>query len=424
MNKKLLIGLSSIGIAAGFWACGDGAIDPMNEETDVFVDAMLTTLDFASQTEKAMTQCNDDPKCLDAMTKAAHGVVQLSSDSYETLPSSDGQAQPQSSSSYTFFNNSSMGPFGPVSSSSSEPPPIFVSSSSEALPAGTFGTCAPSSATSELNAAATWTFTWDTKGSGVGTTELLAATFTWTFGGEGASKTTDTGNKSSTLSYSKSGTKTASVEISTTQHGKQTIECKPSLRVNGEPITGCECAATNKSPDVFLGESAAWKISGCTSKANIIKYTWANATADETGLAATAPVAKKGDVVSGVTVTVENDDSSAVIINCPAVTAINSDIPDFKIEKTEDKVVFEKSGEFTLVADMPQGWHNSDQYCTVSCSGGNTAYTVDIDGVVLSGANYNSKSNALAVAHTVGKYPIPVKVTLGNNEPLTCQIGW
>ena len=129
-------------------------------------------------------------------------------------------------------------------------------------------------------------------------------------------------------------------------------------------------------------------------------------------------------MVSGVTVTVENDDSSAVIINCPAVTAINSDIPDFKIEKTEDKVVFEKSGEFTLVADMPQGWHNSDQYCTVSCSGGNTAYTVDIDGVVLSGSNYNSKSNALAVAHTVGKYPIPVKVTLGNNEPLTCQIGW
>ena len=60
MNKKLLIGLSSIGMAAGFWACGSGSIEPMADDTDVFVEAMLNNLDFSTQINDAMSKCNED----------------------------------------------------------------------------------------------------------------------------------------------------------------------------------------------------------------------------------------------------------------------------------------------------------------------------------------------------------------------------
>ena len=87
MKKKLLIGLSSVGLAAGFWACGDGTVEPMNEATDGYVKAMLETesIDFASQITDAKKSCSEDPACENEMARANGAAVQI--ESSETLSS-------------------------------------------------------------------------------------------------------------------------------------------------------------------------------------------------------------------------------------------------------------------------------------------------------------------------------------------------
>ena len=209
--------------------------------------------------------------------------------------------------------------------------------------------------------------------------------------------------------------------------GSETIQCSKTLQVNGVPITGCKCLATNAQPDVAQGESASWTVTGCTSTGKTITgYTWTGATADPASATeATAAVTQKGQSITGVSVAVANDDNTVVTVTCPAATAINSDIPDFSISKTDDRVTFDKSGEYSLVADLPQGWHNDGQTCTVFCNGGNASYSVSIDGISIAGTNYVSIPAKMQVAHTIGKYAMPVKVTLGSdNAPIECGIGW
>ena len=141
MNKKLLIGLSSIGMAAGFWACGSGSIEPMDEGTDVYVDAMLNTLDFTSQTERAMKACDEDLVCANEMAKAAHGSIEFSSESSLPVSSDDGGQPIVSSSSESFFKFSSLGDVGFQSSSSDAG--TLVSSSSEQIIITGIGRCYP-----------------------------------------------------------------------------------------------------------------------------------------------------------------------------------------------------------------------------------------------------------------------------------------
>ena len=426
MNKKLLIGLSSMALVAGFWACGEGSVEVIEEQSDdEMIQALLSTgnMNFgATDIKKAKEACMNDFECFNEMTKA-QGAAIVESSSEEAISSATPLSSTvASSSSDGGFKFSSIGPVSDLSSSSEIAPPP-QSSSSEDKPLTGLGDCGPSTATVELNEETTWKFTMGPNFGGI--SAITSAQFEWTFeGGTPATSTVARSVTSGKVSYGKSGVKTASVKVSLGTSGSEVINCSKSLQVNGIPITGCKCTATNPSPDIAANESASWAVTGCTSTgANITSYTWTGATADATGLEATAAVTTKGQTVSGVSVAVANDDNTVVTVTCPAATAINSDIPDFSISKTDDKVTFDKSGEFTLVADLPQGWHNSDQTCTVACNGGNTAYSVTIDGIILAGANYTSKTG-LSVAHTTGKYPIPVKVTLGNNEPVTCNIGW
>ena len=423
MKKKLFIGLSAIGVAAGFWACGGGTVEPMNADDD-FIRAMLNAeeggLQLSTQIEKAKNQCTEDLECYNEMIKA--NGRELESSSSEAPVSSSTPLSSVKASSSSFMPFSSIGPIGPGNSSSSSTPPVQSSSSSE-TPLTGLGDCAPATETVELNTPTTWKFT---RGPGLDITAISTVQFDWTF--EDGTPTTSSVARSLTsgqVSYSKSGKKTATVKVSLAT-GSETITCSKTLQVNGIPITGCKCSGDNLQPDIAKGESASWILSGCTSTgANIISYTWTGATADATGQAATAAVTTKGEEVKGVSVAVANDDNTVVTVTCPDAKAINSDIPDFSISSTEDRVTFDKSGEYSLVADLPQGWHNSDATCTVFCNGGNTSYSVSIDGITLSGVNYVSVQSKMQVAHTIGKYAMPVKVTLGSdNAPIECGIGW
>jgi len=331
MNKKLLIALSSVGVAAGFWACGSGSVEPMSDD-DSYVQAMLDqgAIDFAVQVADAKASCASDPACESEMAKAQGAAVMIESSSTPATSSDTPTSSPSTSSS-DFFKFSSSGPIGGVSSSSA---PISVPSSSSAtLAPGTFGTCKAGSETAELNANVTWTFSWDTKSSGLQTADILSASFAWTF--EGGTPATGS-SKSATTAYAVSGPKTAVVSVSA---GGATQDISCSVNVNGAPITGCQCVSDNITPDVSKGESAQWSVAGCKTGTGLtLSYKWTGATADATGMTATAPVAAKGDVVTGVSVLVENGDNTQVTVPCEDAKAMDATQPDYLFEISGDQV--------------------------------------------------------------------------------------
>ena len=361
MKKKLLISLSSFGLVAGFWACGDGTVEPLNEETDGYVRAMLETqsIDFASQVADAKKNCAADVICENEMAKAQGSAIVIESSAAPTPESSDGNPQPvSSSSSRDFFNNfSSRGPIGQQSSSSVAPVVVESSSSEVVVPAGQFGTCFAGSSnapktSAELGETVTWTAV-------IKTNELLAITINWSFpNGTPDSYAGTQAKTTGQTSYSVSGTKTAVASV-TAGGATQDVTCSP-LKVNGQKIEGCKCMPTNIEPDVSKGESATWTASGCTSKANITGYTWKGATADATGLVATAPVTAKGDEVKGVSFTVENDDSTAVTIQCDDAKAIDATLPDYLFEIAGDQI---KNQSFDVIdggcMSIRGNWTNS-----------------------------------------------------------------
>lgn len=381
MKKKLLISLSSFGLVAGFWACGDGSVEPLNEETDGYVKAMLETqsIDFASQVADAKKNCAADVTCENEMAKAQGSAIQIESSAAPTPESSDGIPQSaSSSSSRDFFNNfSSRGPIGQQSSSSVAPVVVESSSSEVKVPAGQYGTCAPSKATAELNEEVTWTFTFNTQGSGLQPTDIMNASFAWAM--PDGTPESATGQKSAKTKYAVSGPKTTTVSV-TAGGATQEVSCSP-LNVNGAPITGCKCMPTNIQPDVSQGESATWTASGCTTTANITGYTWKGATADASGLVATAPVTAKGDVVTGVSFTVANDDNTKVTVACEDAKAIDITSPDYLLEVTggqisQDKIEVLNEGCITVKGTWDNQYYTPTITVVCDASGSNVSLKI------------------------------------------------
>lgn len=423
MKKKLLISLSSIGLAAGFWACGSGSVEPLNEETDGYVKAMLETqsIDFASQVADVKKQCSEDIACMNEMAKANDGAIQIES-SAAPEPESSSDPAPQVSSSSRFNPFSSMGPIGQLSSSSSAPIPVQTSSSSEALPPGTLGTCAPATATVELNSPVTWNFEWAEPKPAANV--MLSATFTWAF--EGGSPAVGE-KRSASTSYATSGTKTASVTVNA---GGTTQTATCSVNVNGAPITDCSCVPTNIQPDVAAGESATWTASGCKTTANITGYTWTGATADASGLVATAPVAAKGDVVSGVSFTVSNDDNTKVTIPCDDAVAMDATKPDYEFKESgnTNAISFTGNVDATVVFSLPSGWHGSDAgTCTFACQvdrggGGDGKISGTLGTYEVAGGDYVTTS--IPISATTGGNAMAFKLNVGSNAGVSCHVAW
>lgn len=438
MKRKLLIGISSFGLAAGFWACGEGQIEPMNPDTDEYVQAMLqnNAIDFTTQIADAKQMCNEDIACMNEMAKANNGAIQIES-SETIVPESSSDPGPQmSSSSRTMFSVSSMGPIGGRSSSSEAPVSSAPESSSSVfVPAGQFGTCfagtsAAPKKTAELNEKVTWTFKPNTAGSGLKTADVLSLKINWSF--PAGTPETVAGAVAATTAqtaYAVSGTKTAIASV-TAAGATQDITCDP-LRVNGQKIEGCKCVSTNIQPDVAEGESATWTASGCTSKANITGYKWTVATAvDATGLVATAPVAKKDDEVTGVSFTVENDDSTSVTIQCENAKAIDHTKPDYEFKGQGDSnaLTFEGDVDATIVFSLPDGWHNGNTgNCTFACqvdrgTGGNGQISGTLGTYKISGGDYVPIE--IPVSATIGGNALAFKLTVSPNAGVTCKLAW
>lgn len=146
-----------------------------------------------------------------------------SSDSEESSDSAKSSSSVNSSgsngSSSSAKSSSSQQSSSSAKSSSSVQSSSSQQSSSSAKP---FGTCKPSDLTVSTNSTVKWSFTWDTKNSGVATEQITVASYEWfTEGGSPASGT----DKHFSTSYASIGLKTASVEVTTRSNGTQVIEC-------------------------------------------------------------------------------------------------------------------------------------------------------------------------------------------------------
>ena len=429
MKKKLLIGLSAIGVAAGFWACGGGTVEPMNADDD-FIRAMLNAeeggLQLSTQIEKAKNQCTEDLDCYNEMIKA--NGRELESSSSEAPVSSSTPVSSVKASSSSFMPFSSIGPIGPGNSSSSSTPPVQSSSSSD-TPLTGLGDCHPESETVELDAKTKWKF--DMGPSFGGITAITSAQFEWSFpDGTPTSGTVQRSVNSPDVSYSTSGQKTASVKVTLGTSGSETITCSKKLQVNGLPITGCKCTGDNLEPDVSKGESASWILSGCISRANIISYTWTGATADATGQNATAPVTAKGDEVKNVSVAVANDDNTVVTVTCPDAKAIDMTKPDYLIENYGNQYgyTFDSNVDATIVFNIPSGWHGAGDTgettfaCQVTRGNGNGHISGSIGTSEINGGDY--VTTTIKVKDTVGNNPMALKLDIGSNASVNCFVSY
>ena len=333
MNKKLVFGLSATFFVAGaFWACGSGDVIEYDGNLEGLAELSAEGIG-GKEIQEAMALCLQDATCSAEMQSAPDLQPESSADvqsSASTPKSSTGlswatqsSATQQPASSMVIVQRSSSSTYVVASGTSTA-----VQSSSSAVittPGGDVGTCEPAKATINRGESTAWKMT---KNATLSAAAVLGADFTWTFG-EDASPATSSkhGNMSSdAITYATSGVKTATLDF-VYNGSKTTMQCAP-LQVNGAPIKGCVCKAASETVDVAVDGTAVWTVTGCTSQgANITTYTWGGDGVTGEGTSATATLAAKGDVIQP-TLVVGNDDNTVLNVTCPAVKAVDSEIPE------------------------------------------------------------------------------------------------
>lgn len=408
MKKKLFIGFASVAAVGTFWACGDGTINEWDEQDEItkasFIRADGDTTDLASMRKAAFSDCMANPDC-----EAKYHDYLLDPTAYSSAEDQPVSSATGPTSSMSFPMSSSSINRTTKQSSSSRNIIDPGSSSAETVPVTGLGSCAPTKSPIDKGGSVTWDFT-PNLASGTGMNEFIQASYTWNFGDDG----TGTGMTSTAVSYTTPGSKAASVTV-TIGLKSETVACKP-LQVNGTPITGCTCEPTNIQPDVNAGESATWTAKGCTSSgATITGYTWIGATADASGLIATAPVAAKGDVVSGVSFIAENDDSTKVTITCDDAKAIDKSIPDYIIDGTADGTYTGIGpGDYTMVYACKTDQYYQTPLMVVAPDG---PVTGSVNGTAFEVSQYGQE---MVFSSQTANTSIAVKITSGS-ATIKCQ---
>lgn len=332
-KKSVVFGVGAAIFSAAFWACGSGEVITYDQDLEGTAEFNLGNISDA-EVAKAIADCLADTLgCAIEMRNAgplptsADGSAQSSSRTQNPTSSNQG---PRSSmiqqSSMTFVNQSSSSPTFASSGGT-----VLQSSSSVYVgPGAEYGSCAPETNPINHGGGTVWKMT---KNPSVEGQVIVNASYSWAFDG-GATPATSTARgktNTETIVYATSGVKNATLTFTPPGGTPVAIQCAP-LQVNGAAITGCKCAAAASSVDVALGQSASWTVSGCTSRgATITGYTWGGAGVTGSGTTAVGAVAAKGDVVQA-SVIVENDDNTKQTVTCPAVKAIDSNIPDYIID--------------------------------------------------------------------------------------------
>ncbi|MBQ3779258.1 MAG: hypothetical protein II835_14570 [Fibrobacter sp.] len=407
MNKKIY-GMMALGIATGFWTCGSGDILQLNGGDEIMNIPMGTENDGAVITDR-MTEANC-PECF------AGGMPSSSSKKVVVTSSSSSPSVSQSSSSQkTVRSSSSRNPV--LSSSSAYVPPTpgsstSVSSSSAKSGAGQIGTCAPVQATYEKDEAGgkgvVWKFTRDPS---VAATQLISASFNWSFEGATPDKASATGANglSQSVKYSTSGPHTAKVAISIGAAVYQ-VDCSP-VQVNGEPITGCKCTTEATSIDYTATPTATWSVTGCTTGAGLnLAYQWDGAP----GEASYSPTFTAAAASYAPVLKVANDDNTVVDVTCPAIKITEG--PEYIIKETQGAGAIKLPAGSTIVS-LEVDAYNNTVFCQVArADTPSGALNGTVNKVAIEGSDY------IAVSMPAGSLKKGTTLEFVLDGPATCGV--
>ena len=303
MNKKILTGLSVFALVAGFWACGDGSVEALNDD-DMTVKGFLDDSEVGSKdstssgssffkpedVEAAKQACLADEACNKAMSAASGAeVVPTSEASIPTAYSSANQTNPGSSSQkgpVINLSSATITPVGGSSSSTAGGNQTTTSSSSEEIVSNgdPDGSCSLSPTTGALQKGekATWTFAkapWsgdmiaDYEGYKAYNSSFETIDCVWTLTGSDEKTTTVKCSETSvTATYQSIGSYTAKIKVG----NKEPHDCTGSIKVQGLPVTGCVCTAP-QTVDIATNPEATWSVACASTNETITGYEWTDA---------------------------------------------------------------------------------------------------------------------------------------------------
>lgn len=412
MNNKLMFGLAAASSAGLFWACGSGDILEI-QQSDKFVEYALiddsTAVDGYVQRAVAMFCDSAAPgnqaACLqDLQPKHGNGNAAASS-------SSAGPTSPYAASSSSATNNQQQqNPISsgnvPIASSPSQqnptssvnPTPVQPKqSSSSAAPVAAdpnaWGTCAANTSNNAIQKGKSvqWKVNLDNSKAPGGVSIITQGSFSWTFeDGDPATKSgTGSSFQSVLVKYEKSGVKNASVTVSYNGQSN-TMQCTP-LNVTGAEVSGCACTPSATEVDVAPnGAAVTWTVSGCKSSDPTYTYEWSDQLQGTN--AAGGMLTAKGTYAP--TVTVKNSDNGMQVVTCGAVTAIDSNNPDYIIKASEAAGAIKLPAGKTTVSLQASG-RNNTVFCNVARTDSPTgALNGTVNGAKLAGADYISTTVA------------------------------
>ncbi len=375
MNRKLIFGLASVGFAGLFWACGSGEIMEIVrddsyvqytlDEDSTFLDGLVQKAVAAYCADEAgpnYEQCVKDvqPGHINenggASSSSAGPTSPYATSSSGTGPGNQ-QQNPNSSGNINIVSSPSQTQ-NPTSSPVLTPTSHSTVASSSSAPAAdpnAWGTCGPNVANGaiEKGKSVQWKVSLDQDKVPGGISILTKGNYSWTFdgGGDPATKSGQgTSFQSVLVSYATSGVKNATVTVSNNGQSN-TIKCSE-LNVTGAAITGCVCAPSVTQVDIATPTPVTWTVSGCKSTDGTYSYIWSDNLSG--GASAGGTLNSKGTFAP--TVTVKNSDNGMQVVTCGAVTAIDSNHPDYIVK------VAGQQGEIDLPAGKVTVFLEVDAY--------------------------------------------------------------
>lgn len=411
MNKKLMFGLAAAGSASLFWACGSGDIVEINDD-DKMVLVLLNEDDAAAENRAGIIREALILYCQDTIKDAAgnpvldgNGKVQLGPVSEECMnsasPGNMGSDDASSSSSatvtspYKVSSSSAFSPFGggsqqqnptssgnvPVLSSPSQQNPASspsgqttaTSSSAAPVDPNAWGTCAANTTTNSIKKGASVQWKLALDNTKVDAAIMTSGSYSWTFqDGSPDKATVQKSLTSPSITYATSGEKTASVVVS--YQGKtNTIQCTP-LDVTGAEVTGCSCIPSESQIDIATQPRVTWSVTKCSSTETTFSYEWSDGLVGTNS--ATGDLNTKGTFAP--TVKVKNADNGMMTVQCGAVTAIDSNNPDYVIKVAGQQGEIElPAKKVTVVVDVTlNGGGNPKVICNADGPIGGTVNNV------------------------------------------------
>lgn len=381
-NSRLpkFLGLLSLAMSMTLISCDSDDVNPSaskdSQEEDASSSSVKKSSASKAKSSSSVAKSSSSKKTSSASTaKSSDSGKQKASSSSVKAKSSSATAKSATSKSSTSTAKSSASVKS--SSSASKPASSNTATSSSAKPASSsaakssssvamssanpvyqgIGTCIPAKAVAEIGENVIWKFV---RNNVLSASQLLSATFSWTFEGGTPSYAvvTNAAGVSQTAQYAKSGDYGASLKV-VIDDVTHSISCSP-VHINGAPITGCKCTSEVETVDFTATPDVAWNVTGCSTGEGLkLAYEW-------DGASGTAEFTKSFTAASdgyAPKLKVTNSDNSVVDVACPTVKV--TDGPEFEITEPQGRGAIQLPAGTSIVLLKVDAFANS-VFCQVS----------------------------------------------------------